>query len=183
MQCMSCIWSLASMLAVEHPCFGRKPCMSRWKVIPVLNLVCRMVVISFQIVSSSPMPHTLPGLFLGISTSMLQCRRVGSSPVLKASMTMLTSIIHGCGLVCRSWYQVRRSSVRMPLGPGDLPVCIWHSAVAILPSSGASSGMSKRLNPHRGDPCGSVHWYNSRNSCPMRSSSLGLGGKIRGFFL
>jgi len=141
-------------------------------VIPVLSLVCRMAVISFQIVSSSPILRTLPGSFFGIRTSMLQCSRVGISPVAKAAVTMLTSVVQGAGFSSHVMYHVRKSSVRMPLGPGDLPVRIQRSAVAISSSVGASSGISNLLKPCRGVlvvlyvdrvlgilvRCGQVHW-------------------------
>jgi len=107
-----------------------------------LRCVWMMVVISFQMVSSILIPRTLPGLFLGISTSILQCSRVGSSPLLKASVIMLVSVIQGSGSSSRCKYQVRRSSVHMPLGPGDLPVRMQRRAKAISSLEGALSGMS-----------------------------------------
>jgi len=152
-------------------------------VIPVLICMCKIVVVSFQRDSSSPIPCTLPGSFLGISTSMLHHSRVGSSPVWNASLMMLTNIIHGSGLVSLCWYHVRRSSMRMPLGPRDLPVHMRCSAVTISSLLGASSGMSNLVKPHSGDPWGGDHQYNSWNSCPIRSISVALGGKMCGFFL
>jgi len=78
--------------------------------------------------------------------------------MLKASTMMLTSVIQGSGFLSWCWYHVCRSSMHMPLGPGDLPVHMQHSAVAISSLLGASSSMSKHVNPHSGGPCGVVHW-------------------------
>jgi len=90
--------SFVSMQAVEHPCVGRKPCMSGWKVMPLRSCLWMIVVMSFHMLSSNPIPCTLPGSALGIKTSMLQCNSVGSLPVRKASCTMLMRVSHGMGL-------------------------------------------------------------------------------------
>jgi len=149
----------------------------------VLIRMCKIVVVSFQRVSSSLILCTLPGSFFGISISMLHCSRVGSSPMWKASLMMLTTIIHGLGLVTLCWYHVHRSSMHMLLGPGDLPVRMRRSAVAISSLLGASSGMSNLIKPHSGDPWGGDRRYSSWNSCPIHSISVVLGGKMHGFFL
>jgi len=142
-----------------------------------------MVVISFHIVSRSPIPHTLPGLLFGISTRMLQCRRVGSLPMWKAVVTMLSKVSHGCRLFSRSLYQFCRSLVLIPIGPGDFPIRMRRRALMILVESGASSRISNHLKPRSGDPCSVVLWYNSLNSLPMQFNLLVLRGNIHGCFL
>jgi len=96
---------------------GRKLCISGWKTMPLIKHLWMMVVISCHKLLSNPMPWTLPGLVLGISTRMLQCRRVGKVPVQKMSWTKSVMRVQGRGS-CLCWlHQVLRSSMLMPLGP------------------------------------------------------------------
>jgi len=146
------------MHAVEQPRVGRKPCMSGWKVMPLMRRLCIIVVISFHMLLSSPIPRTLPGSALGISTRMLQWSSVGSSPVRKASWTMFTIVSHGVGFCLHPSHHAFRLPLVMPLGPGDLPERRLVVASDILVLSGMSSRMLNRQRAWMGFPSGGICW-------------------------
>ncbi len=112
----------------------------------------------FHMLLSSPIPRTLPGSALGISTRMLQWSSVRSSPIRKASWTMFTIVSHGVGFWLHPSHHAFRSLLVMLLGPGDLPEQRLVVASNISVSSGMSSRMLKHWGVWMGFPSGGVCW-------------------------
>jgi hypothetical protein len=112
----------------------------------------------FQIISSSPIPRK-PPLVFGMATRTDQFSSVGILPVSKTYWTSSTTVSHVCvsGDFSRRAASLHsfKSSGRIPVGPGILPLWSRPTAFSISASEGIESSILKgETNIGTGLPAG-----------------------------